>query len=872
MEQRRTRGCNAMKSLPSQYDRAAVEAEYRQRWAGEDAFRWDASLPADLDYVIDTPPPTVSGTLHVGHVYSYTQADIIARYFRMSGRNVLYPIGWDDNGLPTERLVEKIKKVRGGAMSRDEFVALCRELIPEYEDRFRDLFSRLALSVDWSREYQTISDESRKVSQLSFLDLYRKGLLERRLEPTLWDPADRTALAQAEVEEIERVGKLNTVAFALEDGGEVLIATTRPELIGGCGALMIHPDNARAKELVGKRVITPLYGVPVPIIADEKVDPEKGTGMVMCCTFGDVTDIHWWRTHKLPLRIVIDQTGRMVPDLPIGTTEWPSIDAQTARATIDALKGLKIEQARATVLEKLKETGALREQVATNQVVPVAERSGTPLEIIVTPQWFIKTLDYKEQILAKGAEITWHPPYMRQRFDSWVEALKWDWSISRQRHFGVPLPVWYSRRKGEEGKIILPSPEQLPVDPTRDLPAGYTADEVTGEKDVMDTWATSSVSPQLVTRTINEDLGMDQAAHKRLFPMAMRPQAHDIIRTWAFYTIVKAMHHQNTVPWHTICVSGWCLAVDGSKMSKSKGNIIDPLKMLDEYGTDAVRYWTGTSRLGNDTVLSPNTLKQGKRLVTKLWNAVRLAHMALGQATIAPKTPAADLADGIICHPLDKWLLGALADTVNKASEDFEAYEYAQALREIEQFFWATYCDNYLELVKSRTRFEGEPSVAQRSALHTLYHASLTLVRLFAPYLPFVCETLNESLMGNDGVVTATVHARGNWPKQGDQASPNLETKTGAMVLEFVEAMRKAKSDLAVSLRANVETLVIAPADGGPVLADIKSVLGPLVADLKDVATAAAIVFEEAPRAGWPGNVSPGGTLHVSLKLAPAET
>ena len=862
-----------MKTFPDQYDRAEIEDACRQRWASDDAFRWDPRVEATLDYVIDTPPPTVSGTLHMGHVYSYTQADIVARYFRMSGRNVLYPIGWDDNGLPTERLVEKDKKVRGGTMSRDAFIALCREVIPQYEAQFRDLFSRLALSVDWSREYQTISNESRTVSQLSFLDLYRKGLLERRLEPTLWDPADRTALAQAEVEEIERTGKLNTVAFALEGGGEVLIATTRPELIGGCGALMIHPDNARAGELIGKTAITPLYGVPVPIVADTKVDPEKGTGIVMCCTFGDVTDIFWWRTHKLPLRLVIDQAGRMMATLPIGTDAWPTRDAASAAATIDALKGLKVEQARAAVLDMLAKTGALRGQAATNQVIPVAERSGAPLEILVTAQWFIKTLDYKEQILAKGREIVWHPDYMRQRFESWVEALKWDWSISRQRYFGVPLPVWYSKRQGEEGKIIVPEPDALPVDPTRDVPAGYAADEVTGESDVMDTWATSSVSPQLVTRTINGELGLDHEVHRRLFPMALRPQAHDIIRTWAFYTIVKAMHHQNVVPWRDIAISGWCLASDGSKMSKSKGTVIDPIKLLNEYGTDPVRYWTGTSRLGNDTVLAPNTLKQGKRLVTKLWNAVRLAHIALEPAQIKPQTAAADIASGVIDHPLDRWLLGVLADVIAKASVAFEAYEYAQALREIEDFFWRVYCDNYLELVKSRTRIEGAPTPAQRSALHTLHHATMALLRLFAPFLPFVCETLNDIMVGAGEGTAPTVHARGSWPKPSDHATPNLDQAVGELVLEAVNAVRKTKSELQVSLRAPIAQLVIAPVQGGMPLPEIEAQLAPLLSDLKDVAAAADIVFEPNANESWPGSVSLGEKLRVSLKMAaPAET
>ena len=861
-----------MKAFPKKYKPADAEAALKARWAEDEAFRWDPNAPAETDYVIDTPPPTVSGALHIGHIYSYTQADIIARYFRMSGRNVLYPIGWDDNGLPTERLVEKVKKVRGGTMAREEFVALCREVIPPYEQEFRDLFSRIALSVDWSREYQTISDESRTISQMSFLDLYEKGLLERRLEPTLWDPADRTAIAQAEVEEKEREGKLNDIPFQIEGGGEpAVIATTRPELIGGCGALMIHPDHPRAKDLVGKRAISPLYSVPVPIIADEAVDPEKGTGMVMCCTFGDVQDINWYRAHRLPLRVVIDQAGKMKESLEIGSEDWPSLDLDAANATIAALAGLKAKDAKAKILDMLDEAGLLLKQETTHQVIPVAERSGAPLEIIVTPQWFIKTLDYKEQILEKGREITWRPAYMRQRFESWVEGLKWDWSISRQRHFGVPLPVWYSRREGEEGKILLPSKDQLPVDPTSDLPRGYSADEVEGERDVMDTWATSSVSPQLNTRAVTEDYAVaDYETHKRLFPMALRPQAHEIIRTWAFYTIVKALHHEQTIPWSDIAISGWCLAKDGEKMSKSKGNVIDPIKLLDEHGSDVVRYWTGTSRLGHDTALSPNTLGQGKRLVNKLWNAVKLAHMALERADITPHCPRADIQAGHITHPLDQWLLGRLSETVTRATEAFEAYEYAQALRVAEDFFWRSYCDNYLEMVKHRTRFEGEPNAAEVSALYTLHHASIALIRLFAPFIPYVTDTLNDLMLGEEGKDAASVHARGAWPEAADHAAPGSMREVSnaeeeGVDIEFGIHPVAGRSELQLSMRAEVERLTIV-SDAQ----SLEALIGETGEDLKAVTNARHIALAASAPEDDPYAVSPDDRYTVALKMAEA--
>lgn len=861
-----------MKSFPQKYDAKASEAALKARWADEKAFQWDPEAPAGSDYVIDTPPPTVSGALHIGHVYSYTQADITARYMRMSGRNVLYPIGWDDNGLPTERLVEKVRKVRGGTMAREEFVALCREVIPEYEQQFRDLFSRLALSVDWSRQYQTISDESQTVSQMSFLDLYHKGLLERRLEPSLWDPADRTALAQAEVEEIEREGKLNDIPFEVEGVSEpAVIATTRPELLAGCGALMIHPDHPRAGELVGKTAITPLYGVPVPILADEAADPEKGTGIVMCCTFGDIQDINWWRAHKLPLRIVIDRAGKMIEDLPLGSDDWPSRDVDGAKAVLAQLAGLKAEKAKAAVLDILSERGLLQAQHTTHQVVPVAERSGAPLEIIVTPQWFIKTLDFKDQILEKANEITWRPAYMKQRLESWVEGLKWDWLISRQRHFGVPIPVWYSKRAGEEGQIIVPEKDELPVDPTSYIPRGYEAHEVEGERDVMDTWATSSVSPQLNTRSINEDFALDYEVHARQFPMALRPQAHEIIRTWAFYTIVKALHHENKVPWTDIAISGWCLASNGEKMSKSKGNVIDPIKLLDQYGVDAVRYWTGTSRLGQDTALSENTLKQGKRLVTKLWNATKLAHMALSAADEAgalnPTTPRGDIESGAISHKLDQWLLGRLAETVKTATEHFEAYEYANAQRVIEDFFWRTYCDNYLEIVKRRTRFEGQPSAEEISAVLTLWHASDALVRLYAPFTPYVTDALFEILHGEGETAPGTVHARGMWPKGEDQAQIGAFAEAGEAFVQILAAARKVKSEAQLSMKTPVTVFRI----DGEAKDVIETVLASVSEDLAAVTNAQGAIDAGAGEADLLTATSPDERFTVAIKLEPEQ-
>ena len=793
-----------MQNINQKYDPFAAEQDCQKIWQQNGAFAWDSSASTENDYVIDTPPPTVSGSLHVGHVYSYTQADIIARYFRMSGKNVLYPIGWDDNGLPTERLVEKVKKVRGGNMSREEFVAVCSEVIPKYEDEFRNLFSRLGLSVDWSREYQTISPYSRAISQMSFLDLFQKGLIEQRLEPSLWDPADRTAIAQAEVDELEREGVLNYLEF--EVAGEsypIEIATTRPELLAGCGAIMIHPNHPRAKELKDKKAITPLFHVKVPFIEDEKVDPDKGSGMVMCCTFGDISDIEWYKNYDLPLRIVLDHAGKVSSDIIFNNSEWVSENPELAQKHLNQISGLKADAAREKIIELLDADGALKRQEHVSQIIPVAERSGAPLEIIVTPQWFIKTLEYKDEILRLGQKITWYPGHMYNRFSTWVEGLKWDWCISRQRHFGVPIPAWISKKKGEVGKVLLPNKDQLPVDPLVDLPVGYNEDEVEPIRDVLDTWATSSVTPSLISGAVSGEFSFEDSIFDRITPSQMRPQAHEIIRTWAFYTIVKSMHHHGGVPWNEICISGWCRAKDGSKMSKSKGNIIDPIRLIDESGVDAVRYWTSTSRLGNDTVLDPNTLKQGKKLVNKLWNATKLVAQSLEGAPtdILSKSHIGGIEYQNL-HLIDQWMIGELATCIEQATKLFEQYEYAHALNIIERFFWNTFCDNYLELVKWRIYSEG---TEKEHAQISMKFAIDKIFRLFGPFIPYVTEVLYQNIRENNQ--TPSLHSRGNWPIAIETKDSGVHFKE--LLPELMSAIRKLKSSMGVSIKKDIKLIYI---------------------------------------------------------------
>jgi valyl-tRNA synthetase len=796
---------------PKQYDFAATEKKWREAWLASGTYAWDASVAREDSYVIDTPPPTVSGVLHIGHVYSYTQTDLIARFQRMNGKNVFYPIGFDDNGLPTERLVEKRRNIRATDMSREEFIRICHEEVQEAEQDFRNLFREIGLSVDWKLEYQTISPHSRRISQLSVLDLFEKNHLYRQMQPTLWDPVDRTAIAQAEVVEKESKGTMWQVAFDLALGGQLEIATTRPELLAACVALMIHPDHPRAKELVGQTVVTPLFRVEVPVVADERVDPEKGTGMVMCCTFGDQTDIEWWREHKLPLRVILTKEGRIGDLSAIGSEEWPSQDAASAKAAADQLTGLKVNAAKEKMVELLTADGRIVGATPVDRMIPAAERSGAPLEILVTPQWFVRVLDKKEALIEKGRQIEWHPEYMRTRFEIWTENLKWDWCISRQRYFGVPFPFWYSKRAGEEGRILAAHPDDLPVNPLTDAPRGYSRDEVEPDPDVMDTWATSSVSPQINSGSISAEHMLNAERYAKLFPADLRPQAHEIIRTWAFYTIVKSHLHANKAPWSDMAISGWCLAQDRSKMSKSKNNNIDPRGLLSVYGADVVRYWTATSKLGLDTAYSEDVLKKvGKKLQTKLWNVARFLMLQLGTFAGKPTTPAADVAAGLITEPFDKWVLSRLGRAVERATSQFEAYEYADALETIERFFWSDLCDNYLELVKARSYGESGTPAGQTSAHYTLWHCVETVLRLLAPVMPHLTEELYAEHFPERAQAVGSIHARGTWPKLADQSIDEAAEGLGSAAVGILAAVRKVKSERKVSIKTPITRLVVA--------------------------------------------------------------
>ena len=819
-----------------------TETRLIEAWENQNVYRWDKSVGRDASYVIDTPPPTVSGFLHIGHVFSYTQTDFIARFQRMRGMNVFYPMGFDDNGLPTERLVEKLKNVRATDMAREAFVALCHEVVEESENDFRSLFKRIALSIDWTTEYQTISPLAWKISQLSLLDLFEKNQLERKPQPTLWDPADRTALAQAEVVEKEVQGVMYTLPFTRDDGSVVEIASTRPELLASCVALLCHPDDPRAGDLIGSTVYSPLFGVPVQIIADEKVDPAKGTGVVMCCTFGDLTDIEWWRTYNLPLRDIVGKDGRIFGLDRIGGPGWPTRDLAAAQEGAAAISGLNVRKAKEAIVALLREKGLIRGEQSVVQMVPSAERSGAPLEILVTAQWFVKLLDKKDALIAKGRAMEWYPAFMEQRFEDWVTNLKWDWCISRQRFFGVPLPFWYSKRAGEEGKVLVPHSDDLPVNPLVDVPRGYTRDEVEPDPDVMDTWATSSVSPQINAHGITPEKSLDPQRYAALFPADLRPQAHEIIRTWAFYTVAKALLHTNEAPFATMALSGWCLANDNTKMSKSKGNIVQPHKLLDQYGTDVVRYWTATARLGRDTAFSEDVLKVGKRLVTKLTNAAKFVALHIAAVEGEGLPAAANIMDGRITQPLDLWLISRLSQVIEQVTNHFHAYDYTDALEITERFFFSDFCDNYLELVKGRVYGEIGSEADKLSGQLTLAHGLFAVLRLFAPFLPFTTEQIFQDVFPKTTKLRGSIHQRGFWPQADNWPRDAEALRQGQLCLEILAAVRGAKSDKGVSLKAPIAQLTIhaAPAD--------QITASGLLADLAQTVSAAEVAFA-APQA-----------------------
>ncbi|MEU8952992.1 valine--tRNA ligase [Streptomyces sp. NPDC048518] len=791
-----------------------LEEKWSRRWDASGVYAFDRTKTREEVFSVDTPPPTVSGSLHVGHVFSYTHTDAVARYQRMRGKEVFYPMGWDDNGLPTERRVQNHFGVRCDpalpydpdfeppaepgkhqlAVSRRNFIELCERLTADDEKAFEDLWRRLGLSVDWSRTYRTIGADARATSQLAFLDDLARGAAYVAEAPTLWDVTFRTAVAQAELEDRERPAAYHRLAFHGPAGRTVLIETTRPELLPACVALVAHPDDERHRDLIGSTVRTPLFDVEVPVVAHHLATPDKGTGIAMVCTFGDTTDVTWWRELRLATRPVIGWDGRFLAEPPDGV-RTPAAVAAYAR-----LAGATAHTARQRVVELLRESGDLRgEPRAGTHAVKFFEKGDKPLEIVTTRQWYVRNggrdAALRERLLARGAELVWHPPHMRVRYENWVGGLNGDWLISRQRFFGVPIPVWYpldGSGRPDHDRPIVPDRAALPVDPSAETPPGYHADQrgapygFVGDPDVMDTWATSSLTPEIAGgRLADPDL------FARVFPMDLRPQAHEIIRTWLFATVVRAHAEHDALPWRHAAISGWILDPDRKKMAKSKGNAVTPGDLLLRHGSDAVRYWAASGRPGTDTAFDVGQMKVGRRLATKLLNVGRFV-LNLGEP--AP--------DATVTEPLDRALLAELASTVEEATRAFDAFDYARALERTEQLFWR-FCDDYVELVKARGYGDHGDAAATGSARAGLRTALDVLLRLFAPVLPFVTEEVWS--WWREG----SVH-RAAWPVAGELRERADDAAVLGAAAEAIAAIRGAKSRARLSMRAEVVRLTVA--------------------------------------------------------------
>ncbi len=803
-----------MLSYPEKPSLEGLESKWDGAWQAQATYRFDRNRERQQVYAIDTPPPTISGSLHLGTAFGYIQVDALARFRRMLGAEVFYPMGWDDNGLPTERRVQRHFGVRCDPslpydpalvlpesangpelpVSRPNFVELCHRLTEQFEGDFEQQWRTMGLSVDWSLTYATIGERSRRVAQRAFIRNLGRGEAYASEAPTMWDIDFQTAVAQAEFEDRPVSGAFHRIAFPIAEGaGTAEIETTRPELLPSCVALVAHPEDERYTSLFGTDVITPVFGVRVPVLAHRLADPEKGSGIAMICTFGDTTDVVWWRELDLPTRSVIRRDGRFQLETP----NW--LEGAGAQAWA-GLAGRTVKQSRREVVQLLAAAGALiGEPRPITHEVKFYEKGERPLEIVTSRQWYVRNgardKDLRDALIDRGRELIWHPGFMRRRYEHWVEGLNSDWLISRQRYFGVPFPLWY--RLDDAGEVIWDQPivaeeALLPVDPATDVPPGYTgaqrgqAGGFIGDPDVMDTWATSSLTPQIAGGW--ED---DPDLFARVFPCDLRPQGPEIIRTWLFSTVLRSELEHGVLPWQHATINGWILDPDRKKMSKSKDNVLTPMPLVHKYGADGLRYWSCRSGPGVDTAADEGQMRVGRRLALKILNAGRFV-LGLG----ATSGMSADL----VTNQLDAGMLAQLADVVDEATAAFLAYEYQRALELSEVFFWR-FCDDYLELIKDRGYSGGEGSMSAKAALSL---AESALLRLFAPFLPFATEEV-WSWWQEGSVHRAPWPVRAQLLDGGSIGEAAVLNVAGDVLIDI----RRVKSQLRRSQRSPVARLVI---------------------------------------------------------------
>lgn len=763
-------------SLDKEYDSQKVEEKWLNLWKDEMYyFDWNSKKP---HYIIDTPPPYPTGSFHIGNTLNWCYIDFIARYKRMKGYEVMFPQGWDCHGLPTEVKVEEKYGISKNDVPRGKFRELCVAFTEENIEKMRKTMKRMGFSVDWSKEYITMYPEYYSKTQLSFVRMYNKGLIYKSYHPVIYCPRCQTTIALAEIEYKSGKTTLNYINF--DDG--VIIATTRPELIPACVAIAVNPSDERYKHLVGKKVRVPTTEYEVEIIEDEEVDPEFGTGIVMICTFGDRQDVKWWKKHNLELRIILDNNGLL-------------------NEKAGKYRGLTIKEARERILKDLKNEGRLLKQEEIDHNVGVCWRCKTPVEIIAEEQWFVKV--EREKILNAARKIKWIPNHMLSRLESWVEGMEWDWVISRQRIFATPIPVWYCKKCG---KIKIAKEEWLPVDPTKDKPlepceCGST--EFVGEDDVLDTWMDSSITSLIISGWPN----------LKEYPTSLRPQGHDIIRTWAFYTILRSIALVNQIPWYEIVINGMVLGEDGRKMSKSLGNIIQPDEVIEKYGADALRQWAASGVVGSDVIFTWKEVISASRFQQKFWSILRFTMLHI-------KDYKPNNEDLNYLRDADKWILSKLNRLIKEVDEHMENYRFGDALKAIRSFAWYEYADNYLEIVKNRLYAGNEDE--KRAARYVLYKTMDVLCRLIAPFTPFLAEECWSKF--KDG----SVHLQ-SYPKPDEGLIDEEAEKKGEVIKEIVVAIRRFKHDKGMALNAPLKNVLL----HSPYEIDVRDISGAINAKVE---------------------------------------